>query len=216
MVQCMSTFMNICYIFCRNVITADALETAEALLKRFHNLCDIFIEEGVCDSISLPHQHTMLHFIRSIILFGSPNGLCSSITESKHIKAVKEPWRQSSRYHALEQMLWTIVQTEKLAALRTRLLHQGFLHRSTASHYDITAEDDSDSVGIDNEAGDYLESGITGDQHEVVDEEMYTFNEDRVADMGPDAGPQSLSSISLAKSSGTFITAIVVYLLDYS
>ncbi|KAF9538821.1 hypothetical protein CPC08DRAFT_738828 [Agrocybe pediades] len=44
-------------------------------------------------------------FSSSIPLFGSPNGLCSSITESKHIKAVKEPWRRSNRFNALSQML---------------------------------------------------------------------------------------------------------------
>jgi len=57
----------------------------------------------------------------SIQLFGSPNGLCSSITESKHIKAVKEPWRRSNRYKALKQMLRTILRTEKLAALHQRV-----------------------------------------------------------------------------------------------
>jgi len=37
------------------------------------------------------------------------NGLCSSITELKHIKAVKEPWCQSSQYKALIKMLWILV-----------------------------------------------------------------------------------------------------------
>jgi hypothetical protein len=43
------------------------------------------------------------HCIRFIRLFGSPNGLCSSIT----ITAVKEPWRRSSPFTALSQMLAT-------------------------------------------------------------------------------------------------------------
>ncbi|KAG2739040.1 hypothetical protein P692DRAFT_201842704 [Suillus brevipes Sb2] len=46
----------------------------------------------------------------------APNSLCSSITESKHIKAIKEPWRQSSRYNALSQMLLTNQRLDKLAA----------------------------------------------------------------------------------------------------
>ena len=101
--------MDLCYIFHQNAITAGALATVETLLKQFHELWCIFITEGVRESISLPRQHSLLHYLMSITLFGSPNGLCSSITESKHIKAVKEPWRRSSRYRALIQMLRILV-----------------------------------------------------------------------------------------------------------
>ncbi|KIK45315.1 hypothetical protein CY34DRAFT_78249 [Suillus luteus UH-Slu-Lm8-n1] len=37
--------------------------------------------------------------------------------ESKHIKAVKEPWRHSSRFNALGQMLRTNQRLDKLAVL---------------------------------------------------------------------------------------------------
>ena len=109
--------MDLCYIFRRNAITATALAMAKALLKQFHDLRRIFITENVRESISLPRQHALPHYLTSIVLFGSPNGLCSSITESKHIKSVKEPWRRSSRFRALIQMLRTIVRLEKLVAL---------------------------------------------------------------------------------------------------
>ena len=126
--------MDLCYIFRRNVITSSALEQAETLLDRFHQLRQYFVEEGVRTSISLPRQHALLHYITSIPLFGSPNGLCSSITESKHIKAVKEPWRRSSHFRALPQMLRTIVRLEKLAALRQRFLAQGMLIQDWMKH----------------------------------------------------------------------------------
>ena len=48
--------------------------------------------------------------------FGAPNGLCSSITESKHIKVVKEPWWRSNQFNALGQMLLTNQRLDKLAA----------------------------------------------------------------------------------------------------
>ncbi|KAG2123899.1 hypothetical protein BD769DRAFT_1359170, partial [Suillus cothurnatus] len=50
-------------------------------------------------------------------LFSTPNSLCSSITESKHIKAVKEPWHRSSHFNALGQMLQTNQWLDKLAAM---------------------------------------------------------------------------------------------------
>jgi hypothetical protein len=62
-----------------------------------------------------------------IRLFGSPNGLCSSITESKHIKAVKQPWRRSNRFRAIGQMLLTNQRLDKLAALRVDYTRRGML-----------------------------------------------------------------------------------------
>ena len=44
------------------------------------------------------------------------NGLCSSITELKHIKAVKQLWRWPSHYKALGQMLLTNEHLNKIAA----------------------------------------------------------------------------------------------------
>jgi len=58
------------------------------------------------------------HYRQLVQLYGAPNELCSSITESKHIKAVKEPWRRSSHFEALGQMLLTNHRLDKLAACR--------------------------------------------------------------------------------------------------
>ena len=58
----------------------------------------------------------MNHYLDMICLFGAPNGLCSSITEAKHIKAVKEPWHRSNRNKPLKQMLLTNQRLDKLAA----------------------------------------------------------------------------------------------------
>jgi hypothetical protein len=125
--------MDACYIARRNAITAPALEHFRECVKKFHELRNIFIQAGVRASISLPRQHALKHFYNSIHLFGSPNGLCSSITESKHIKAVKEPWRWSSRYQALVQMLRTLVRMDKMAALRQIFSDRGMLVGTTAS-----------------------------------------------------------------------------------
>ncbi|KAJ7839437.1 hypothetical protein B0H14DRAFT_1068955 [Mycena olivaceomarginata] len=59
--------------------------------------------------------------------FGAPNGICSSITESKHIKAVKEPWRRLSCYQALSQMLTINERLDKLAAARVDFIERGML-----------------------------------------------------------------------------------------
>ena len=61
-------------------------------------------------------DNTLVHYLALIYAFGAPNRLCSSITELKHIEAVKEPYCHSSCFKALGQMLLTNQQMDKLAA----------------------------------------------------------------------------------------------------
>jgi hypothetical protein len=68
-----------------------------------------------------------MHYARNIRLFAAPNGLCLSITENKHIKAVKEPWRRSSRFNALGQILLTNQRLDKLSALQVNFTRRGML-----------------------------------------------------------------------------------------
>ncbi|KAJ8095642.1 hypothetical protein PM082_022988 [Marasmius tenuissimus] len=95
-VKTFSAFMECCFIVRKNSLTADDFAAFDYHLSRFHEYREIFITTGVRDDLSLPRQHALKHYPRGLRTFGSPNGLCSSITESKHIKAVKEPWRRSS------------------------------------------------------------------------------------------------------------------------
>ena len=143
-VQCIATFMDACYIARRNAITGPALLHFRSCVEKFHALRNIFIQAGVRSSISLPRQHALNHYFYAIHLFGSPNGLCSSITESKHIKAVKEPWRRSSQYKALSQMLQILVRMDKMAALRRKFAKMGMLVGTTASYMARMKAEDSE------------------------------------------------------------------------
>jgi hypothetical protein len=78
--------------------------------------------------LSLLRQHSMTHYAMLIRLFGAPNGLCSSITESFHIKVVKEPWQRSNRFGALLQMLITNQRLDKLAATQADFQVQDMLN----------------------------------------------------------------------------------------
>ncbi|KAH8979145.1 hypothetical protein EDB86DRAFT_2814988 [Lactarius hatsudake] len=180
MVKCVSAFLDFCYIARRNAISAEGLDSLQDALTRFHQHRDIFIRTGVRTDISLPREHSLVHYIRSIRLFGSPNGLCSSITESKHIKAVKEPWRRSSRYHALVQMLRTLSRLDKMAAACRILTGQGMMEGSTSSYTAMVLRGEQPRP-----LGDLAED------HEDEDEDH---------DLGPSSGPKVLSSIELAKT----------------
>ena len=103
-------------------------------LNRFHWHREIFHTCSVCSSFNLPQQHSLMHFIQMIQAFGAPNGLCLSITESKHIKAVKKPYRRSSHYKARGQMLLTNQRLDKLAAARVDFEKHGMLKGTCLSH----------------------------------------------------------------------------------
>jgi hypothetical protein len=128
MVRAISAFLDFCYLVRRSVLNETALRQIDEAVARFHEGRVIFEEAGVrLDGMSLPRQHSVVHYRRLIQLFGAPNGLCSSITESKHIKAVKEPWRRSSHFNALGQMLLTNQRLDKLAATRVDFAARGML-----------------------------------------------------------------------------------------
>ncbi|KAF8872253.1 hypothetical protein CPB85DRAFT_1445099 [Mucidula mucida] len=128
MVRALSTFMEFCYLVRRSVITEDVLKDIDTAVAQFHEERKVFEELGVRpDTISLPRQHSMVHYCHLIQEFGAPNGLCSSITESKHIKAVKDPYRRTSKYEALEQMLDVNQRIDKLAAMRVDFRSRGML-----------------------------------------------------------------------------------------
>ncbi|KAH9162333.1 hypothetical protein EDB89DRAFT_2026206, partial [Lactarius sanguifluus] len=127
MVRAIAAFMEFCYLARRSQLDEDTLDQIDMAVARFHQEREIFVDTGVRDDFSLPRQHSVSHYCFLIQQFGAPNGLCSSITESKHIKAVKEPWRRSSRNEPLGQMLLTNQRLDKLAATRVDLGARGIL-----------------------------------------------------------------------------------------
>ncbi|KDQ58372.1 hypothetical protein JAAARDRAFT_128445 [Jaapia argillacea MUCL 33604] len=119
MVRCIAAFLDFCYLARRPSHDSPCLASMAEALGRFHHYRVIFEEEGIRpNGFSLPRQHAMVHYIKNIQLFGSPNGLCSSITESKHIPVVKRPWRASNRNQPIGQMIRRNTRNSKLAALR--------------------------------------------------------------------------------------------------
>lgn len=127
MVRAISSFMDFCYYVRRSVVDEDTLCAIDMALANFRRDRVIFVDTGVRNNFVLPRQHSLDHYRRGIQQFGALNGLCSSITESKHIKAVKKPWRRSSRWKALGQMLLINQRLDKLAAAKVDFAHRKML-----------------------------------------------------------------------------------------
>ena len=71
---------------------------------------------GIIHHFNYLHQHSLKQYVAMICAYGSLSGLCSSMMENKHIKAVKKPWRHSNHYKAMKQMLLMNQCLNKLSA----------------------------------------------------------------------------------------------------
>jgi hypothetical protein len=134
--QTIRAFLEFCSIARRDIHDTNSLEALDDALQRFHRHREVFRTSGVCDGFNLPRQHSLIHYVELIRAFGALNGLCFSITESKHIRAVKQLWQRSSQFETLSQMLLTNQRLDKLAAARADFADRGMLRRRFRFHVD--------------------------------------------------------------------------------
>ncbi len=128
MICALRAFTEFCYFVQQNSHSTDDIQDMEQALMEYYNHHDVFVETGVRKpKLWSPCQHSLKHFLRAIRDFGSPNSLCLSITESKHIDAVKKPWRRSNHHNALKQMLVTNTRSDKLCAAHNEFTNRGLL-----------------------------------------------------------------------------------------
>lgn len=127
-VRAIAAFLDFVYIARRQDLDENSLHDLDKAMNDFHQFREVFRTYGVRPTgFNLPRQHSLIHYHRHIVDFGAPNGLCSSITESRHITAVKKPWRRSNRNNTLGQMLLTNQRLDKLAASYNDFVERGML-----------------------------------------------------------------------------------------
>ncbi|KAH9835642.1 uncharacterized protein C8Q71DRAFT_762915 [Rhodofomes roseus] len=152
-VRAVRWYLEYAYIIRHPEQTDDTLRRADEAWTHYCRFREIFRVAGVReDGFSIPRQHGQKHTSRHTRNFGALYGLCTSITENRHITAVKKPWRRSSRYKAIGQMLQTNARLEKLAAARVDFTVRGMLEGtclSEALEAMIAAEDDPAEADMD-------------------------------------------------------------------
>ncbi|KAJ6599646.1 hypothetical protein B0H10DRAFT_2322680 [Mycena sp. CBHHK59/15] len=189
MLHAFSAFLDFCYLVRRNVVDEATLTAIDAALARYHRERTIFVESGVCpNGFCLPRQHSLTHYCYLIQEFGAPNGLCSSITESKHIKAVKQPWRRSSRYEALSQMLTINDRLDKLAAARVDFVDRGMMADPAARPLPAAAAAAPTAGNVDDD-----DDGGASDERKILGEVILAKTPLRRYPRNPDSLAQYLN-----------------------
>ncbi|KAG1871596.1 hypothetical protein F4604DRAFT_1881075 [Suillus subluteus] len=188
MVQALRALLDFIYIAHRNIISSSSLDTMDDTLKHFHRYRKIFQTSSVQPKgFNLPRQHSLIYYHKLIRAFGAPNGLCSSIAESKHIKAVKEPWRRY--FEALGQMLLTNQRLDKLAASCVDFFDRGMLQGMCLS-YILNKLDQDEPFGRYHHATDDAEGNADEDEG----------NTNAEPDANAVDGPMVLAHVDLAKT----------------
>ena len=196
MVKAVAALINFCYLVRCDVIDETTLVQIQNTLDTFHHHWEIFREVGICpDGFSLPWQHSLTHYIFSITQFGAPNGLCSSITESKHIKAVKQLYRCSGKNKPLGQMLITNQHIDKLAAARVHFTSLDMLDGSPHSMAGVM-------LGIFSSRHEPQANTIARDHSTQPHDHNASINDRSRHDSRSEDDPEAGAEISLAKTYG--------------
>jgi hypothetical protein len=148
MVRCVAALLGFCYLAWQSSHTTSTLQEMDIALAAFHRYRQIFEDVDICpDGFGMPWQHSLVHYTFNICLFGALTGLDSAITKSKHIRAVKEPWRESNRVHAISQMITKNSRLSQMAALQVKFARQKMLPT-----VEVACVDNDDKInGPDNE-----------------------------------------------------------------
>ena len=220
-IRTFSAFLEFCYIARRNVITEQSLEDLKTALQQFHQHRVVFSGTVRCEGLagfSLPRQHSLVHYYNNIKNFGAPNGLCSLITESKHIIVVKRPWRRSSRYKALAQILKVNERLDKLTAARADFAACGMLTNPPLVAAFLNALSNNSDVN-DNDSNDTSQGGHgdgvdnnrnrtnVNDNDDTENNNDHDCNDDE-SDNDIDAGPVEsgplMNEVRLAQEKGKY------------
>lgn len=207
MVRTFRALVEFTYWVRRDVVDEPTLTKIRDALNRFHHYREIFRDTKVRPEGfgNLPRQQSLVHYPYVIEQFASCTGLCTSITENLHIRAVKKPYRRSNRNEPLGQMLLTNQRLSSLAAARSDFKMRGLLEKTvladTMRRLAVNGASEN-NISVDGPAGD---TGTVGQEDEddngAPDEAL---DETEVAEEGdedgPVAGPRVENEVVLART----------------
>ena len=204
LVRALREYLEYAYLIRQPEQTDDMLRRADEAHARYRHYREVFRHAGVRPTFSIPRQHAPTHASRHTRNFGALYGLCTSITENKHIFAVKKPWRRSSKFEALGQMLKTNERLDKLAAARVDFTGRGMLQGTCLSE---TLQQILDRLSdADEDAGEGDEDGQADGEAEGVEGRDAEDGGDEEEGDGAVDGPRVEAFTALAQRPGESLT----------
>ncbi|TFK53168.1 hypothetical protein OE88DRAFT_1626862 [Heliocybe sulcata] len=114
LVRAVRAILDFCYLAQYPVHTDNTLSLLKDALGRFHDEKDIFIALGIRSDFNFPKLHALLHYLRSIQLFGTTDNYNTEYTEWLHIDLAKDAYRATNHKDEYPQMTRWLERREKV------------------------------------------------------------------------------------------------------
>ena len=102
--QAVCALLDFFYLSQYPVHTSETLDTLDNALHRFHETKDIFIQLEVHEHFNLLKLHSLVHYRKSISLFGAADNYNTEQSERLHIDFTKNAYRATNFKHEYNQM----------------------------------------------------------------------------------------------------------------
>ncbi|KAI9432312.1 hypothetical protein BJY52DRAFT_1132789 [Lactarius psammicola] len=104
LIRAVRAMLDFTYLSQYPIHTTETLSALENALHRFHENKEVFIDLGVREHFNIPKLHSLLHYSRSIALFGTADNYNTEQAERLHIDFAKDAYRATNRKNEFPQM----------------------------------------------------------------------------------------------------------------
>ena len=94
--------------------TTNSLRRLQDSLALFHDNKAVFVDLGTRQGFNIPKLHSLLHYVPSIMLFGTTDNYNTEQTERLHIDFAKDAYRATNRKNEYMQMTAWLERREKV------------------------------------------------------------------------------------------------------
>ncbi|KAI9430251.1 hypothetical protein BJY52DRAFT_1208101 [Lactarius psammicola] len=118
LVQAVRAILDFIYISQYRVHTVETLNALDDALQHFHDNKEVFIDIRAREHFNIPKFHSLLHYSRSITLFGTADNYNTEQAERLHINFTKNAYRATNHKDEYPQMTtWLDTPTLRLHPL---------------------------------------------------------------------------------------------------
>ena len=132
LIQSTRALLDFLYLAQYPVHTSKTLRLLHQSLHDFHANKHVFVELGIRENFNLPKLHSLVHYTKSIELFGTTDNYNTKYTERLHIDLAKDAYRVTNHHDEYAQMTIWLEHKEKI------LQHENYLEWRLGNKATIT------------------------------------------------------------------------------